>query len=214
MTLSVKLKNSVVILLLAVMMTAISYFYLDTGIASIVYRLISSSNLLMRATSNIPDLLLSIVIAITVSCWAGYFFLRHRGRHNRHTRFLQACGTAVPIAFVAKDILQYLFGRPDPYAWVFDHVLPRFYWFRADAGYGCFPSGHMTVFTALLMTLWHYYPRYRSILQGLLFLLAVALIGTDYHFLSDVIAGAYLGAIIASIIDNGIFLQTPRDEQD
>lgn len=213
MTPSEKLKNNLVILLLVVMMTAISYFYLDTGLASIVHRLISSSDLLIRATSNIPDLLLQIVIAITVSCWAGYFFLRRRGGHNRHKRFLQACGTAVPIAFVAKDIFQYLFGRPDPYSWVFDHVLPRFNWFRADKGYGCFPSGHMTVFTALLMTLWHYYPRYRSIFLGLLFLLAVALIVTNYHFLSDVIAGAYLGAIIASVIDNGIFLQTPRDER-
>ena len=210
---NVKLKNNVVILLLVAMMTIISYFYLDTGIALIVYRLINSSNFLIRATSNIPDLLLQIVIAITVSCWAGYFFLRHRGMHNRHTRFLQACGTAVPIAFVAKTIFQYLFGRSDPYAWIFDHELPRFYWFRADAGYGCFPSGHMTVFTALLMTLWHFYPRYHSIFLGLLFLLAVALIGTDYHFLSDVIAGAYLGAVIASIIDNGVFLQTARDER-
>ncbi len=211
MTLSEKLKNNLVVLLLTVMMTATSYFYLDTGIASITYRLISSSIFLMRATSNIPDLLLQIVIAITVACWTGYFFLRRRGLRNRHTRFLQACGTAVPIAFIGKDILQYLFGRSDTYAWIFDHALPRFYWFRADPGYGCFPSGHMTVFTALLMTCWHNYPRYRSILLGLLLLLAMALIVTDYHFLSDVIAGAYLGAAIAYVIDNGFILQIPRD---
>lgn len=209
---SINLKNSVAILLLVVMMTAISYFYLDTGIASIVYRLISSSNFLKRATSNIPDLLLHIVIAITVSCWAGYLFLRHRGVHNRHTRFLQVCGTAVPLAFVAKDVFQYLFGRPDPYLWIVDHEQPRFLWLRADVGYGCFPSGHMTVFTALLMTLWRYNPRNRSLYLALLVLLAVALIVTDYHFLSDVIAGAYLGAIIASVIDNGTFFQTPRYE--
>ncbi len=207
-----KLKICAIMLPLVVLVTAVSYFYLDTGIASGVYHLISSSRFLRRATANIPDLLLHIVSVITLSCWAGYIFLRHRGLSNRHTRFLQTCGTVAPVAFIAKVGLQYLFGRPDPYVWVFAHKLPRFYWFRAGAGFGSFPSGHMTVFTAILLTLRHYYPRYRTIFAASLLLLALALIATDYHFLSDVIAGAYLGAVIAYLIAIG-FLQTSHDER-
>lgn len=53
----------------------------------------------------------------------------------------------------------------------------------------------MTVFSAFFAAIWFFYPRYRSISIGLGLVLAVALVATDYHFLSDVIAGAYLGLI-------------------
>lgn len=198
------LKNRTIFLLLATLLTAWSYLFLDTVIARYAYRLISASDRLMQATSDIPDLLLHMVIVITVLCWTGYFFLTRRGVRNRQTQFLKVCGTVVPIAFISKAIFQYGFGRSDPRAWLFDHQLPRFYWFRADAGYGCFPSGHMTVFTALMTTLSKYYPRYRLVFLGMLPFLAMALIVTYYHFLSDVIAGACLGAMVAFLVDDAL----------
>jgi membrane-associated phospholipid phosphatase len=193
------LKSRTIVLLVTVSLTAISYFYFDTGIAQFVFRILNSSDRLLQTAADIPDLLLHIVIAITVSSWVGYFILVRRGICNHLTDFLRVCGTVVPIAFVAKTGLQYVFGRPDPYAWLLAHEPPRFYWFRDDEGYGCFPSGHMTVFTALMTTLSYYYPRYRPIYLGLLWLLALALIITDHHFLSDVLAGAVLGSVLAFI---------------
>jgi membrane-associated phospholipid phosphatase len=62
-------------------------------------------------------------------------------------------------------------------------------------GSGSFPSGHMTVFAALGIAVLLYYPKYRKPVIIFLVLLGIALIGTDYHFLSDVIGGAYLGFI-------------------
>jgi membrane-associated phospholipid phosphatase len=200
-TTTFSLKSRIIVLLLSLSLTAISYFYIDTGIAQFVYRILSSSDRLLQTAADIPDLLLHIVITITVLSWVGYFILVRRGIHNRLTDFLRACGTVVPIAFVAKTFFQYIFGRPNPYAWLLTHEPPRFYWFRDDQGYGCFPSGHMTVFTALMITLSHYYPRYRSVYFGSLCLLALALIITDYHFLSDVLAGALLGSVLAYSIN-------------
>lgn len=202
-------KNRIIILLLAILLTVWSYLFLDTAIARYAYRLISTSDRLMQATSDIPDLLLHTVIVITVLCWTGYFFLTHRGVRNRQTHFLKVCGTVVPLAYISKAIFQYGFGRSDPRAWLFDHRLPRFYWFRADAGYGCFPSGHMTVFAALTTTLSKYYPRYRFVFLGMLPLLALALIATYYHFLSDVIAGACLGMLVAFLVDD-VLSETAR----
>ena len=63
----------------------------------------------------------------------------------------------------------------------------------------------MTVFTALMTTLSRYYPRYRRVIFVLLFLLALALIVTNYHFLGDVVAGAILGAAVAFGINDKIF---------
>lgn len=197
----ISLPRAIAVLTLTVLLTVFSYFYLDTGIAMLVYRLLNSSDRLLQVATAIPDLLLHLVVAITVFSWAGYFFMIRRGIHNRHTRFLKACGTVVPVAFIVKTMLQYVFGRPDPYTWILDHELPRFHWFSPAAGYGCFPSGHMTVFTALMAVLSSHYPRYRQVYLGLLCLLALALIATDHHFLSDVLAGAALGAVTALVFD-------------
>lgn len=51
----------------------------------------------------------------------------------------------------------------------------------------------MTVFVALGIAVLIYYPKYRRPVIGFLIILGISLIGTDYHFLSDVIGGAYLG---------------------
>jgi membrane-associated phospholipid phosphatase len=203
MIVGITLKNQIIILLLTVLVTVFSYLYLDTGIALLVFRLIRRSYLLTQATSDIPDLLLPTVITLTVLSWAAHFFLEHRGIQNQHTSFLRTCGTVLPVAFIAKAILQYVFGRPDPQIWLFYHQPAHFYWFRIDEGYGCFPSGHMTVFTALMMALSHYYSRYRPILLGSLVLLGVALISTDYHFLSDVLAGVLLGMLVTFVVADG-----------
>jgi membrane-associated phospholipid phosphatase len=187
-------KNRASVLLLAALLTIISYLYLDTEIVRFVNRILSSNEQLWQITSNIPDLLQQIVLLITVFSWIGYFILRRRGVYGHLTDFLLTCGVVMPLAFIAKEVLQYVFGRPNPHAWLLVHSPPRFYWFR---GYGAFPSGHMTVFTALLITFSHHYPRYRSAGIGLLIVLALALIFTDYHFLSDVLAGAVVGSLLA-----------------
>jgi membrane-associated phospholipid phosphatase len=196
---SITLKERVIVLLLTILFTAFSYSYLDKALALLVFRLSRSGYLVTQTTPDIPDLLLHIVVTLTVLSWTVRFILLRLGIQTRHTRFLRACGTVLPIAFVAKFIFQYVFGRSDPHSWLLFHQSPHFYWFRIDEGYGCFPSGHMTVFTALMATLSQYYRRYRPIFLALLILLALSLIVTGYHFLSDVTAGCFLGMVVALI---------------
>ena len=61
--------------------------------------------------------------------------------------------------------------------------------------FGSFPSGHTDQATAILSILWVFYPRWRSVYAGALFLLAFALILGEWHFLSDVIAGGFIGTL-------------------
>lgn len=182
-------------------LTAFSYRFLDAPISSFVDEFIQS-NELTPVVSNIPDLLFFIVVAVTAGSWAGYFYLTRRGFDDNHTHFLKLCGTSAPLAFLAKMIFQFLFGRSNPELWALYHQAPQFHWFHAGDGYGCFPSGHMSVFTACAAALWRHYPRYRLAYLGFLLTLAVALVATNYHFLSDVLAGAYLGAMICSLADS------------
>lgn len=189
---------------LVVPLTLLSYLLLDQRVAILIHDFILPHDMLRKAISNIPDFLLLIVLVITVLAWSRYFFLSAQGIRNRQTRFAQLCGVSVPLAYAVKALLQSAFGRVNTRVWLDHPELAGFHWFAAvPTGYG-FPSGHMTVFTALAVVLSYSYPRYRSVYLTLLVLLGVALIVTNYHFLSDVTCGAYLGLLVCYLADHGL----------
>jgi len=173
----------------------VSWRFLDAWIALAAMKLLKSSYLLQISTSDIPDVLFLLVCFGSGLLWGNYLTLRHRGIINEQTRFSQLAGSAVPLAYFLKWIFKLVFGRINTRVWLENRVSDDFHWFHGGGIYSGFPSGHMTVFTAFFAAIWLIYPRYRPISFGLLLVLAVALIGTDYHFLSDVIAGAYLGLV-------------------
>jgi membrane-associated phospholipid phosphatase len=67
----------------------------------------------------------------------------------------------------------------------------------------------MVVIVTLLAALWRFYPKSRPCCLLLGLILGVALIATDYHFLSDVIAGAYVGVFLESALF-WLLLREPR----
>jgi membrane-associated phospholipid phosphatase len=147
-------------------------------------------------SANIPDLLLVTVVILTSLSWTMYFYLAHRNIHDQRTLFCLVTGTVLPLSFGLKIILKWLFGRIETRTWLSDPSLYGFHWFNGTEGFQGFPSGHMMVFTPLFLAMWHYYPRFRLHCGAAWFCLGIALITTEYHFFSDVVAGAYIGAVI------------------
>jgi membrane-associated phospholipid phosphatase len=131
--------------------------------------------------------------------WLAYMILSRNKGSDELLRFLQLAATTVPVSYLLKTFLQFAFGRTNTRLWLAGDMPLQFNWFHG-AGIGCFPSGHMTVFTAFGVAIWYTYPRHRRLTALGLVLLGVALIITDYHFLSDVIAGVY----IALLLDYGV----------
>ncbi|MBZ5637634.1 MAG: phosphatase PAP2 family protein [Acidobacteriia bacterium] len=189
---------------LAAVLVAAGIAWLDAPVASVSYRLISANDTVERYAHRIPDALFWIVVLVTAACWTTYSALTRKGFHDLRTRFLRVCGTGVPASFAAKSLLQWVFGRSDPLAWVLYDQVPQFFWFSWGPRVGSFPSGHMTVFTTLATALWLHYPRYKPVYVGFLALLGLALVVTTYHYFSDVIAGAYLGGVIGMAARRGM----------
>lgn len=145
---------------------------------------------------NIPDLLLIFVVILTSLSWVVYFYLTRRNIHDRRTLFCRVTGTVLPLSFGMKTVLKWFFGRTETRIWLSDPNLYGFHWFKGAEGFQGFPSGHMLVLTPLFLALWHFYPRYRLYYGVVWFGLGTALITTEYHFLGDVLAGAYIGAVV------------------
>jgi len=135
-----------------------------------------------------------------------YFHDKRKGIDDIRTAFFLLVGTSLPLTFLIKSILKFVFGGITTRFWLVSPIAREFHWFHGVDNYSGFPSGHMAVFAAIFLDLWKYYPRYRSVYGVLLFLLAMALISTNYHFLSDIVAGAYLGYVIYYFADHGLTL--------
>jgi undecaprenyl-diphosphatase len=107
------------------------------------------------------------------------------------TGFLFAA-IAVPSLFAT--IIKRLIGRARPFvgAEVDPFLYGQLVW-RAD--YASMPSGHATTAFAAAIAIGLLWPRLRSLMLIYALIIAVSRIVLDAHYLSDVIAGAFVGSI-------------------
>lgn len=115
-------------------------------------------------------------------------------------RTLIALCIAVLIATVLKEELKFLFGRTWPETWVANNPswigdgVYRFEPLHGGRGWASLPSGHMALITAPCTVLWILAPRVWRWLWGtLVAAMAIGLVGADFHFVGDMIAGTLLG---------------------
>jgi membrane-associated phospholipid phosphatase len=182
--------------ILTALITILSIWFYDKWLAIYISNLLFTGSTWHKYTDDIPDFLFLTVCITTVFAYIIYRARSRKGIYNRETIFFQLIMYSVPATYAVKFILKYVFGRTNTREWLLKPDLYGFHWFQGSGSYAGFPSGHMAVFTALTASLWRFYPRYRVIYALFLLTLAVALIATNYHFLSDVVAGAYLGVIV------------------
>jgi membrane-associated phospholipid phosphatase len=112
---------------------------------------------------------------------------------------LVACSTSV-MAYTLNDfVLKIVFGRQSPAAYYESHQAGIFHLFRGD-DLSSFPSGHMTLAAAFLGVFFRLYSRARVASLLLAILGSIVLIVGDWHFISDVIAGTFLGFTTGLIV--------------
>jgi membrane-associated phospholipid phosphatase len=112
------------------------------------------------------------------------------------TGFPFLCSCSVIVAVATEMIFKRVFGRgwPDP-TFVRDHLY-GFHLLHGETHWDSFPSGTASVSAAILAVLWILKPRVRAAGLLIVILVIAAVVVTNYHWLSDVIAGAFLGISI------------------
>lgn len=198
------LARGLLLWLLAVAVTAglvaASYRWFDRPIAYFVQahlRPVRLDGLYLLARVQDP----LIPLAIALLAFEAFRILRGRPLSVHH-RIGCACGLSILVAEVIKDQLKFVFGRAWPRGG--GHHLPSlidngtygFYWMHGGSVFQSFPSGHMGAACAMLSVLWVCYPRGRPLWVSAALAVAAALIAGNYHFLGDVIAGAFVGASV------------------
>jgi membrane-associated phospholipid phosphatase len=110
------------------------------------------------------------------------------------------CSISLIVGETTKSLLKFVFGRLWADTWVQNNPsflhdgAYGFNFFHGGAGYASFPSGHTAATCAVISVLWMLYPKLRPLFALAVLAVAVGLIGANYHFLSDVIAGGFVGS--------------------
>lgn len=128
-----------------------------------------------------------------------------RGRApKRGWRTVAAASLAFIIAYALKERLKYVMGRTWPETWVnhnpswIANGAFGFHPFNGGEGWASFPSGHMTMISSVCAVLWARVRRLRWLWALLPALVAIGLFGSDYHWVSDMVAGTFLGVATAA----------------
>ena len=175
----------------------ISFQWFDRPIASFAHTHLARPNHgIFENLTHFPDPLIPLaVIALVV---LGLRALTGKSLSNYQAAAF-VCSLSVISGEEIKDQLKFIFGRTWPETWTQNNPsfirdgVYGFNFMHGGGAYQSFPSGHMAASCAVISVLWICYPRLRALLAIAGFAVAVGLVGANYHFLSDVIAGAFVG---------------------
>jgi membrane-associated phospholipid phosphatase len=173
----------------------VSYFWLDRPIAHLAHDQLQQFHLFEKLTL-VPEAL----IPLAVVAFMGLGLRGLTGRPlSRFQTVLMLSGISLAVSEIIKTQLKFAFGRTWPETWVRNNPsfirddVFGFFPFHGGPGYASFPSGHTTAICTVMTVLWICYPGFRPVYALCMAAVAVGLVGADFHFLSDVIAGGFLG---------------------
>jgi membrane-associated phospholipid phosphatase len=181
--------------------TVVAYLWLDQPFAYWTHDHLSKYAIfgwITLLTAPLPPIAVATIVTLGVRS-----FMRRPAARIFDVALI--CSVSLIIARSAKDQLKFVFGRTWPETWVNDNPsLIRdgvfgFNPFHGGAGFESFPSGHTTAMCAVMTVLWVYYPRYRYVYMLLIAVISIGLLGANYHFISDMLAGYFLGTSIAIV---------------
>jgi membrane-associated phospholipid phosphatase len=155
---------------------------------------------LLTQFAVVPDPLALLALLVV-----GILYLR-LGYNTEARRTALMAALATILATMLVILLKYAFGRlwPETWvdnnpSWIANHAY-GFQPFHGGRGNESFPSGHTTRITAPFAVLWQRLPRYRVLWVLPTIAVMAGLIFCNFHFLSDCIAGVYLGVASAAIM--------------
>ena len=200
------LRSSLIALILCAVLVALCYFLVDRPVAFFVKDQQLNRSVVLEYLTYPPPYFgpaasIGLVALLIRRAW---------GPFRRWEQTLLAACLSLLLTIEFKNQLKFAFGRTWPDTWIQDNpsLLGRngvygFFPFqngewKENAWYASFPSGHTARVLALVSVVWIVAPWWRWACVAATAIIAVSLIGMNYHFVSDVIAGGFLGGLVGA----------------
>jgi membrane-associated phospholipid phosphatase len=205
------LRRSLAALAVSAILVTVCYWFVDRPFAFFVYNHKVSRHVILEWFTYPPP----IVQSWTPALLAVLMIRRAWGPFRRWETALLAAGLSLVIADQCRQSLSWVFGRYWPATWIDNNPsligngAYGFHPFHSGPAYGSFPSGHTARTIAVAAVFWIAYPKWRWACVAGSGLVIIGLLGMNYHFVSDVIAGGFVGAIVSAYFATFLSLAQP-----
>ena len=186
-------------LLMCMLVVAVAFVYFDVPIAHHVQGILGSAESL--ATGFASVVLLSIEAIVALALVIIRITRGHLSPFREATAL--ACLTSICAYAINDNMLKHFFGVPNPVAVL--HGTQHAFNLLSGSSNSSFPSGHMVLACAFAGVFMRLYRTSILPLSALLLIAAVLLVAGNWHFVSDVIAGAFVG-VSAGLLAGEVWL--------
>lgn len=183
-------------LIITAFLVLLSSLYLDTPLllwikdfqesGSFIYSVLKSIDPVVRFASN----------GATLIAGAFLLYLVFRRSNPKLSDAGKTLFAGLILSGIAVQALKHLIGKSRPR--ITD--IPYFKGPSWESGFDSFPSGHTTLAFSFACILTYYFPKYRAILYAFAVITGFERFEDTNHFLSDVLAGAFLGIVVARFL--------------
>ena len=182
-------------LVLTAAVVSVSVQWFDRPIALWVYDIFGGR----RIPTMLADRIFSIsLVSAIVFVICGLVAIMGR-RFSKLEAAVAMCAISTLATTIIKDQLKFAFGRTWPDTWgpgivslLRDNAY-GFHFFQSGKSFESFPSGHAAVAAAVLSVVWILFPKRLVICASGVVAVDIGLVTLNVHFLSDVVAGTFLG---------------------
>jgi membrane-associated phospholipid phosphatase len=204
----VSLRSWIVAGLIAAASVLICYRWIDRPSAVLVHSMVRPGaplGPLFASLTQLPDLLTAVWVVLLILLPVLVFVTR-AVRRTVDLGAVMLIGGSFVVASAVKMLLKVSFGRTWPETWISNNPslirdgVYGFFPFHGGPGWSAFPSGHMTAVMSFVVIGCHLWPRLAPLWIALAGGVALGLVGMNFHFISDVIAGGYVGSASAAAV--------------
>ncbi|KAB8032181.1 phosphatase PAP2 family protein [Fluviispira multicolorata] len=178
----------------------ISYYYIDVNVVFYIESHQINKYYILKKLSETPNLIIPILVFFVI---LSPFLFKKYMNHKIFQMFFSATFSVLMAAQI-KDFLKYIFGRYWADTWINNNpslIVNNVYGFQFfQKASSSFPSGHTTVTFAFCTVCILYYPKLKYLFILPMLAVCIGQIGMHYHFVSDVIAGAFLGYVVSKFL--------------
>jgi len=183
------------LLICSVAVTA-SYLWIDRDVSYFIHNQLREYRNIFDLAGRLPKIIGPLVIACTL-------IFGVRAIMKRSLREIEIAVSLSALSLAISDILEnwlkFAFGRTWPETWVQSNPslirdgVHNFNPFHGGPGFAAFPSGHMVAICAIMSVFWFLHTRFRPIYTICIGAVFIGQLGANYHFVSDLMAGGFLG---------------------
>lgn len=192
------IKKILISFLICLALIVFCYWFVDRSVALWINQHQWSKNFWLERLTYIQDILYYFILVIYIILAVRFLLYPLTLLDNK---FL-VIANSTAITELIHTPIKIIFGRYWPTTWdhnnlsfITNHVY-GFQWFH----FGSFPSGHAAVVAAFVMSIYWIFPRYKWLAIFILFIQVASLLACNYHFVSDIIGGCYLGGLVAFLM--------------